>query len=282
MNVGILPHSEDVNVGDAERLASIIGGGVLLAYGIGRRDWSGASLAAVGGMLAFRGITGHCHVYQAFGVHTAPRSGGVGVPYELGIRIDKSITINRRPDELYRFWRNLENLPRFMRNIESVEELSDTRSRWVALGPAGKRIEWEAEIVNEIEGELIGWRSLPGSRVESGGSVRFESTPSGRGTMVRVSLQYNPPGGHVGNMVAKLMGSNPSSQIENDLHRFKQLMETGEFITTEGQPRGEFSGKQEPAADRRFERVWSQDSVHEASEESFPASDAPSWTPGRL
>ncbi len=228
------------NISNAERWASMAAGAGLALYGISRRRGSGWALAALGGMLLQRGARGHCDVYQALGVNTAGSRedtraalGGGG-----GTHVEESITINRSPDELYRFWRDLENLPRFMRHLESVERITDTLSRWRAKGPGGKRVEWNAEIINEVPNDVIGWKSIEGSDVISAGSVNFEDAGRGRGTRVRVRLQYSPPGGKLGAAVAKLMGRDPATEIREDLRRFKQLIETGEVATNAGQPRG--------------------------------------------
>jgi uncharacterized membrane protein len=157
------------------------------------------------------------------------------------IRVAQSVWINRSPEELYRFWRDFQNLPRFMKHFESVRETSDRRSHWVAKAPAGTRVEWDAEITEDRPNELIAWRSLEGSDVDSVGSVRFERAPGGRGTIVKVTMRYSPPAGRIGATVAKLLGEGPEWQIKDGLRRFKQLMEAGEIITTEGQPAGRAS-----------------------------------------
>jgi uncharacterized membrane protein len=254
------------NISETERMASVVGGGALVAFGLVRRKWDGLALAALGGTLVYRGVTGHCDMYQAFGVNTAKRSGrSVSIPYELGIRVDQSITIDKTPEEVYRFWRNLENLPKFMTNVESVREIDNKHSHWVVKGPGTASVEWQAEIINEKENERIGWRSLSGSQVANAGSVHFRPVGDGA-TEVTIELQYEPPGGSVGATVAKLMGRDPASQIAEDLRRLKQLMETGE---TAKQPRPSKKG-------------WNRDVVATASEDSFPASDPPSWTPERV
>jgi uncharacterized membrane protein len=125
-----------------------------------------------------------------------------------------------------------------MRHLESVDVTGDKRSRWVANGPAGKRVQWEAETTEDRPNELIAWRSIEGSTVENSGSVRFDAAPADRGTLVRVELTYRPPAGVVGATIAKLLGEEPELQLEEDLRRLKQVMETGEIITTEGQPAG--------------------------------------------
>lgn len=149
-----------------------------------------------------------------------------------------TITINKPAEELYAFWRNFENLPRFMSHLLAVTDTGDGHSHWMAKGPAGTEVEWDAEITEERTNELIGWRSLPGSRVQNSGTVRFEPATGGRGTVVQVELRYRPPGGVVGATIAKLFGEAPEKQIPVDLIRVKQLLETGEIASTVGQPAG--------------------------------------------
>ncbi len=236
--------SRDVNISEIERWGSSIGGGALAVYGISRlltrRSIGGAVLALVGGALVYRGTTGHCEMYRSFGINTSESSDNpnVSVRGGKGFKVEKSVTINKSPEELYRFWRNFENLPRFMNHLEAVSVTGQNRSHWTAKAPAGMTVEWDAEVYNEKENELIAWRSLEGADVDNAGSVRFEADPSGRGTVVRVALKYDPPGGSLGKIVAKLFGEAPDQQVEEDLRRFKQLMEAGEVPTTEGQPSG--------------------------------------------
>ena len=220
-----------VNVGQYERLASAVGGPLVALYGLSRGSAAGVGLALVGGALFYRGMTGHCHVYQALGISTAEDQGGP-------LHVEKSVTINRPADELYRFWRNFENLPRFMKHLESVRNTGDRTSHWVARAPAGTTVEWDAELTQDQPNQLIAWRSLPNADVDNAGTVRFEPAGSGRGTVVRVVLDYNPPAGALGAAVAKLFAEEPSQQIEGDLRRFRNIMEAGEIPTTEGQPRG--------------------------------------------
>lgn len=229
-----------VNVGQTERWASAIGGGALALYGITRGSLGGIALALIGAALVQRGFTGHCNLYEAMGYSTAGdaslrNSENVSVPAGRGIKLEKSVTINRSPEDLYRFWRSFENLPRFMNHLESVTETGGGRSHWKAKAPAGSTVEWDAEIYNEKEGEMIAWRTLEGADVASAGSVHFEPAGGGRGTLVRVVLKYDPPGGKLGALVARLFGENPEQQITEDLGRFKQLMETGEVATNEAQ-----------------------------------------------
>ncbi len=269
----ITHHKHAVNMTQAERIASAVGGGLLavagIQSGIRKRPAAGIALALLGGDLLRRGITGHSYAYEALGVRTAPVGQGadISVPYELGVRADAAITIAKPRPEVYQFWRSLSNLSRIMENVESIIETGSNRSHWVVRALAGRRLEWDAAIHNEIENELIAWRSLEGD-VEHAGSVWFKDAPGDRGTEVRVEMQYNPPAGVVGAVMASLVGKEPSQELQRDLHRLKSLLETGEVITTEGQPRGHTRPRRE--GDRE---------VEEASEASFPASDAPAYNP---
>ena len=230
----------DRNLSDVERWASIAAGAGLAAYGLSRLKSNGWLYAGVGGLLLRRGVSAHCDLYEAVGINTAgtgddPRAALRG---SRGVNVLETVTIARPIEQLYRFWRNLENLPQFMHHLESVEKVTDTISHWRAKGPAGSIFEWEAEIFNEIPNKLIAWRSLEGAGVVSAGSVNFASAAAGHGTRVTVHLQYSPPGGKVGAAIAKLFGSDPDTEIREDLRRFKQLLEAGEVPTTAGQPRG--------------------------------------------
>ncbi|HEV7902417.1 MAG TPA: SRPBCC family protein [Pyrinomonadaceae bacterium] len=149
-------------------------------------------------------------------------------------QVRKSLIINRAPEELYAFWHDFQNLPTFMRQLKSVQVTGEGRSHWVAKAPAGTSVEWDAEITEDRPNELIAWRSLEGSEVENSGSVRFERAPGDRGTIVHVEIDYNPPGGVIGEWVAKLTGDDPGAQAQEALRAFKQLMETGEVIVSDG------------------------------------------------
>ena len=220
------------NVGDAERMISLIGGTVIGLYGITRGTLSGLAIAGIGGALAWRGLSGNCSVYRAFGISTNRETdSATAVPAQYGVKLERSITINRPARELYERWRNLENLPSIMRHLKSVTNQGGERSHWVASGPLGVEVEWDAEIINEDEGRLIAWRSLPGSQVDTAGSVHFDERPAGS-TEVTVSLKYNPPGGQAGAGVAWLMGSGAEQQVEEDLRRFKQTMEAAAVATS--------------------------------------------------
>ena len=234
--------STSVNVGQVERWASAVGGGALALYGITRGSLGGIALALVGAALVQRGVTGHCNVYEAMNFNSGGGEGlrnseNVSVLGERGTKVEHSVRINRAPAELYGFWRNFENLPRFMNHLESVKRFGGNRSHWVAKAPGGTTVEWDAEVYNEKEGEMIAWRTLEGSQVASAGSVHFE--PAGDdATNVRVNLKYDPPGGKLGSLVARLFGENPQRQIEEDLARFKEIMEGTQGASADDQSAG--------------------------------------------
>ena len=229
-----------VNVGNVERWISIAGGAALIYRGLKRRSKGGALLAALGADLLYRGASGHSVLYQALGLSSVrkDRTSGHTIPYRQGIRVDEAVTIAKPVEEVYGFWRRLDNLPYFMEHLQSVSMIDEKRSRWITKAPAGKRVDWDAEIVSEVPNEMISWRSVPGSEIDSAGSVHFSPAPGDRGTEVRVELQYLAPGGALGAWFAKLLGEEPQQQIRDDLRHLKQLMETGEVPSTAGQPAG--------------------------------------------
>jgi uncharacterized membrane protein len=157
----------------------------------------------------------------------------VGGESEPGVmHLVKAVTVNRSPDEVYRFWRDFRNLPRFMSHLESVAVLDERRSHWTAKGPAGRLVEWDAEIVEDIPGQRIRWRSQPNATVSNWGAVRFVPAPGGRGTEIHVEMDYAPPAGELGSLVARLFGQEPSQQVQADLRKVKQVLETGEVVVS--------------------------------------------------
>ncbi len=164
-------------------------------------------------------------------------------------RVTKSVTINRPREDVYRYWREFANLPTFMQHLVSVTATGERRSHWVAKAPAGATVEWTAEIVEDRPGELISWRSVAGSEIANEGSVRFAAAPADRGTEVRVELSYQAPAGKVGAIIAWIFGEEPGQQLRDDLRRFKQVMETGEVVRSDGSLEGAGQGalKQRPA-----------------------------------
>jgi uncharacterized membrane protein len=228
-----------VNVGETERFLSKIGGGVLVGAGLLRGGLKGTLMAGLGGLLLYRGTTGHCSLFQVLGASTAEGRGpSDSVPAQAGVRVEESIIIDRSPEELYRFWLDVTNHPRFEPDIVSVTPLNGNRSHWVAQGPLGVRLEWDAEAYNERPFEMIAWRSLDGGQVQTAGSVHFQALPAGRGTEVRVNQKFNPPAGKVGVAIASLLGHDPAATMREALRRLKQIMETGEVPTVAGQPSG--------------------------------------------
>ncbi|MBD1938946.1 SRPBCC family protein [Microcoleus sp. FACHB-68] len=214
--------------GETERWASLIGGGALVLMGLKERSLRGALMAVAGSGLIYQGATKQSTVQQA--------QEAIGM--NQSIKVERTVTINKPADELYRYWRNFENLPRFMKHLKSVTISDDKRSHWIANAPLGNSVEWDAEIIDERENELIAWASVEGADIENSGFIRFKPAPANQGTEVKVVLEYNPPGGGLAAAFAKLFGEEPKQQISDDLGRFKQLMEAGELATTEGQTSG--------------------------------------------
>jgi uncharacterized membrane protein len=240
------------NVGDAERIVSAVAGGALVSYGLKTGGLFGTALSLVGGGLLYRGATGHCHAYDAANFSTADSTAentargftGQKASPSSRVHVKKAVTINKSPAELYSFWRNFENLPQFMTHLESVKTTGEKTSHWVATAPLGTTVEWDAEITSEQENSRIGWKSIEGSEIPNSGVVEFLPTTN-RGTEVKVTLTYEPPAGYIGSLIAKLFGEEPNQQVTDDLRRFKQLMESGTIIKTEGQPSGR-EGKASP------------------------------------
>lgn len=164
-----------------------------------------------------------------------------------GVHAKASCIVNAEPHEVYQFWRNFENLPRFMKHLDAVQDRGDGRSHWIATGPAGTTIEWDATLIADVPGEVLTWRSLEEADVDNAGAVRFEEAPGGRGTIVKVNIQYNPPAGVVGATIAKMFGEEPEQQLNDDLRRFKQVMEVGEVVVSDATLRGTGYFAQRPA-----------------------------------
>jgi uncharacterized membrane protein len=217
------------DTGQLRRWASLLGGGTLALYGLTRDSLGGMALALLGGGLAYRGATGQ---------RVGPSARGARPGRPGGLRVEHTVSILRPAEELYRFWRNFENHPRFMPHLESVRNTEGNRSHWVAQGPMGFRIEWDSEVTADRPNELIGWRCLPGSALDTEGSVSFRPSPGNRGTWVKVVLRYDPPAGVAGAAIASLFGRSGEQMIREGLRNFKRLLETGEIATARGQPSG--------------------------------------------
>jgi uncharacterized membrane protein len=172
------------------------------------------------------------------------------LPGRQPVRVRSAVTVNKPPAQVYRRWRNLEELPRYLYHLTEVRVVDRNRSHWVARAPAGKRVEWDAEIVADEPERLLSWRALPGTKVPNSGRVWFAPAPAGAGTEVTVELAYQPPGGRAGARLAGLFGERPEQQVSDALRRFKQVLETGEVVRSDGTPEGALTARQlwqEPA-----------------------------------
>jgi uncharacterized membrane protein len=212
---------------NAENWLALGAGALLLLVGASRRSAVGACLAVSSAPLLYRGATGRWpDLLNGYG---EPDNTKTGLSGDRGVHVRESIRLEMPVADVYRFWRRLENLPRFMTYIERVSETSGSRSHWVVSGPAGITVEWDAELINEVENKVLAWRSLPGSDIVTAGSVNFDAARGGRSTQVSIHLQYAPPAGKAGARVASLFGREPSQTIREDLRHFKQLLEAGEI-----------------------------------------------------
>ena len=216
---------------DQSGVFSLFGGGALVATALATRSRARLPLTVAGVALIGNGLLGRRHDGRL-------SAQAKGVRARRGFHFETAITLECSPQEIYRVWRDLEELPKVLSHLESVREDGGIRSHWVARGPVGP-IEWDAEIVNERENELLAWQSLPGSELATAGSVRLQKAPGGRGTVLRLSLKYDPPGGKLAATIASLFGQGLENDVRDDLRKFKQLMEAGEVATTAGQPTGQ-------------------------------------------
>jgi uncharacterized membrane protein len=222
----------EVNVSDVEHVGAMLAGGALFLVGLRQRGVFGALLKIAGAGMIFRGQQGYRPLYQALGVPLQDGPTGVGLE---NARVDAEIIINRPREELYRIWRNFENLPIIMDHVISVHEIDDYRSLWVARAPFGAVVKWDAHVINDIPYELIAWETLEGSGVDHAGSVHFDEIDTGT-TRVRVALRYDPPADSLGVWLAKKLHADPQGQIQADLHRFKEIMEIGAAGSLATQP----------------------------------------------
>jgi uncharacterized membrane protein len=239
--------------GEARLLWSRVGGDMVdlasLARLFGSSDAGrGRALFAAASVLGVTALDVLC----ATQLSAEERTSGTAYRPGRAVVVRVAVTVNRSIEEAYSFWRNFSNFPRFMAHIEAVT-VSGARSHWVAKGPAGMKVEWDAEIVQEQENERIAWRSLEGSDLQHSGTVRFVRAPGARGTEVRVELVYVPPMGTIGRTIAKLFGEEPEQQVRDDLRRFKQLIETGEIPLSDGP--GLWRAAQPPARPEEAKRL---------------------------
>ncbi len=223
------PSTSNGQASENERWASLIGGGALVLMGLRDRSLRGVLMAIAGGGLLYQGARNKSTIektQEALGL-------------DQSIKVEKTVIIEKPAAELYRYWHDFANLPTFMKHLKSVTVDDEKRSHWVANAPLGQTVEWDAEILKDEPDRLIAWASVENADVDNSGFVRFQPATGGRGTEVKVVIEYNPPAGALGATVAKLFGEEPNQQIGDELRRFKQLMEAGEIATTEGQSRCE-------------------------------------------
>jgi uncharacterized membrane protein len=221
---------DTTDIRELERWASIAAATAVIAYGFSRRSVPGVALAAAAASpFAYRSLVGKWP-FENGDTRTA-LSGGRGIHVREAVRMERPVS------EVYAFWRNLENLPRVLSHLEQVTELGGGNSHWVARGPADLSVEWDAEIINEVDNKVIAWRSLPHSDVVTAGAVNFKPVRGGSATEISVHLQYDPPAGRAGAFLARMFGREPSQTIREDLRRLKQVLETGEIPrTSTGEP----------------------------------------------
>jgi uncharacterized membrane protein len=218
---------QSVNVGKLERIASILAGTLLVFKSFKNKSKRfQIPAAAAGGFLIYRGTTGHCDVYKIAGKHKLPDT-------VKNINIRTNVTVNRPRHEVYAFWRKLSNLPLFMEHLKRVEVIDETRSHWEAKIPGEIiKLEWDAEVVKEIEGELLGWNSLPHASIQNAGKVEFRDADE-NGTEIRVVITYRAPFGDVGEGITSLFNPMFEKMIKKDVKNFKRYIETGENALVE-------------------------------------------------
>lgn len=217
------------NVGSNERMLTLLAGAALLGYAW-KSNSKGLGAASVG--LLLRAATGYCPAYNAIGVDNANTKQALSG--SRGVHIRESITIDAPAEEIYRFWRQLDQLPQVMPHLSQVEQLDTKRSRWTAKAFDQVPITWEAEIINEQPFETIAWQTLPGQSIQTAGSVTFKSVPGNGGTEVHVHLQYAAPGGKAATWLASLAGQDPAKYTREALRALKRRLEVPPPATAHG------------------------------------------------
>lgn len=234
--------NSSVNVGDGERvLSGLVGGAFLLLAVQQRKSWLVSPAALLGLSMLGRGLTGRCKVYRELGIDSAHGGHQLAIPgtmFNGTVKVQKTVTINKSPAQIYEFWRRFENLPSFMQNLESVRETEPGQTHWVARGPGDLQLQWDARIHEDTANERLSWTTVENSPIRHNGSVSFREDPAGRGTQVKVVLRYDIPGGRLGQGLAKMLGGEPGQQLDADLRRLKMFLETGEVARTDGQSAG--------------------------------------------
>jgi uncharacterized membrane protein len=228
-----------INVGEVERWASAIGGGLMMMHGLRRGTFGGLAMALLGGAFVYRGTTGHCQAYEALNIDTSGKHRADDEEHvHKGVLIKHTVTIHRTPMEIYEFVKDPANHHRYMAHVESVEAGDDGTFCWAIEGPLGSTWRFRSRHINEEPGHIVAWRTLPGSDIESAGAIRLEPTWDGRGTDVTMEINFEPPAGVVGMALARLLGHNPDAQVRGNLRRLKELLEAGEVPMVHGQMAG--------------------------------------------
>lgn len=249
--------SSTINLGTSERIVSAFGGAALTVIGLRNLgSISGVTMLLGGGYLLARGLSGYCYLSHAPERSSENRNASA-------MEVKSSFSINKPRADVYAFWRKLENLPRFMQHLEKVTELDDRRSTWTAKIPGAEKlpaklasVSWEAEIIEDISGELIAWSSLPGSTVDNAGEVRFTDTPDGNGTELKACISYRLPAGDIGMLAAKMFNPAIEKMMRDDLRNFKHLIETGEAASVPG------TGKQTSSETTANREEYSVSGIH--------------------
>jgi uncharacterized membrane protein len=216
--------SKPINIHESERILSVASGALVLLCALDRRPLGALMGFVVGGGLVYRGFTGHCQLYDKLGISTAPDPEMRGVAAQHGERLERQLVIQAPPEKVYKFWRELSNLPSVLTHVSSVVQLDERHSRWQAETPLGTTLEWQAEIINDEPNRLIAWQSLPGGSLSTAGSVKFEPQGSNQ-TRLSLNMKYDPPAGKVGVWVAKALGVDLLTELNDDLRALKQRME---------------------------------------------------------
>jgi uncharacterized membrane protein len=239
-----MQHRHTLNLTRLDRWGYVAGGLALLAWGLGRRSLTRGSAAGLGGWLLYQAYTGNNPMFEPLGIRVNPQPEDADA-HETIVH-DEPIVIGKSADEVYRFWRDLNNLPRIAPKLKALEVLDQRHSRWHVQDPRGGTVQWEAEITRDEPGREIAWRTTHERQITHFGDVRFENAPGGRGSIVRVHLEYVSPAGSFGAAVASVTAESPRWMVKDALRRLKQLLETGEIATTQGQPSGR--ARQRPPA----------------------------------
>lgn len=229
-----LPARNPINVHESERILSVAAGALTLLCALDRKPLGALAGLAIGGGLLYRGLTGHCQMYQALSISTQPvEHHEAGVSASQGERVESQVIINASPKQVYEAWRNLGNLPTVLRHVTKVQEVDTKRSHWTIDTPIGIQLAWDAEIITDEPHRVIAWQSLPGGDLSTAGAVHFDAIAEGKATRLTVNMKYDPPGGKVGIWAAKALGADLSAQLREDLTKLKHRLERSSELAGE-------------------------------------------------